>query len=283
MAITTFIPTIWEARLLAALHKSLVFASPNVVNRQYEGVIRQRGDTVKINSVGAPTIKTYVNGTAIDAPEALTTTDLDLVIDQAKYFNFHITDVDRVQAAGGFDDALRESAYGLRDVADQYVAAQLLAGTDAGNLLGSSGTPKTIATASDAYDYLVDLGVLLDEANVPAEFRYAVIPPWYHGLLRKDDRFVGSGADAADQRLATGLIGDVAGMPVYRSNNCVTGATYYVVQAGSVLAQSYADQIVKVEAYRPEGHFSDALKGLHVYGTTTVRPTALAAMYVTRP
>lgn len=47
MSITTFIPEVWSARLLDNLNKNLVFA--NLVNRDYEGEIKQYGDKVHIN------------------------------------------------------------------------------------------------------------------------------------------------------------------------------------------------------------------------------------------
>ena len=57
MAINTFFPTIWEARLLLHLDKSLVYG--NLVNRDYEGDIRQAGDTVKINQIADITVSDY--------------------------------------------------------------------------------------------------------------------------------------------------------------------------------------------------------------------------------
>ncbi len=53
--------------------------------------------------------------------------------------------------------------------------------------------------------------------------------------------------------------------------------------AGYEQTISYAEQIVKVEAYRPEKRFSDAVKGLHVYGAKVVRPDTLAVLTVQRP
>ena len=78
MAVTTFIPELWSARLLYALEKSHV--ATNLVNRNYEGVIANQGDTVHINSIGAITVKDYTKNTDIAAPDALTTTDQTLVI-----------------------------------------------------------------------------------------------------------------------------------------------------------------------------------------------------------
>src|SRR5438045_1920211 len=62
-AINNFIPQIWSARILEALRKALVFAQQNIVNRDYEGEIQAAGDTVKINTIGDPTIFDYTKNT----------------------------------------------------------------------------------------------------------------------------------------------------------------------------------------------------------------------------
>ena len=49
MSIANFIPTIWEARLLAHLDKELVYG--NLANRDYEGDIKAAGNVVKINQI----------------------------------------------------------------------------------------------------------------------------------------------------------------------------------------------------------------------------------------
>ena len=43
-------------------------------------------------------------------------------------------------------------------------------------------------------------------------------------------------------------------------------------------AIAYVDNMNKVEAYRPEDAFEDAIKGLHVYGGKVVRPDELAVI-----
>jgi hypothetical protein len=59
----------------------------------------------------------------------------------------------------------------------------------------------------------------------------------------------------------------------------LSGGGQYAV-AGSQIATSYAEQINKVEAFRPQKRFSDALKGLHLYGAKVVRPEALVVASV---
>jgi hypothetical protein len=276
--LNNFIPTIWSARILSALKKSLVYGQSNVVNRDYEGDIRDQGDSVKINSIGDVTIKDHARNTDIDGAEEISDASQMLLIDQGKYFNFGVDDVDKAQAnANVMGEAMDRSGYGLRDKADQFIASHY---TDvpAANLLGSDGAP-VIPTATTAYEKLVDLGVLLDEANVPTDGRFVIVPSWYHGLLLKDDRFVRAGTAKTDQVLANGMVGEAAGFTVMKSNNVPnTAGTLYKVIAGTKMGFSYAEQIVKVEAYRPEKRFSDAVKGLHVYGGKLIRPYCWAVL-----
>ena len=136
MAVTTFISEIWAGRLLASLKKSLVYAGPGVVNRDYEGDIATSGDTVHINNVTTPTIASYTSSTTVTPAEA-TTAEVTLLINQAKYFAFKVDDVDARQAAGNvLGETMVQAAHGLRDVADQYVSS-LYTGAIAANKLGT--------------------------------------------------------------------------------------------------------------------------------------------------
>jgi hypothetical protein len=278
MSVANFIPTVWAAALLAALHKALVLAQPGVVNTDYEGEISKQGDSVKINFIGDITVFDVTRNTDIPDPEALDTALTTLAIDQAKGFNFQVDDIDKVQVKGDLiERAMGEAAYGIRDKADQYIAG-FYAQAQAANLIGDDTTP-IVPTATTAYEKLVDLGVLLDDANVPTEGRWAVVPPWFYGLLLKDTRFVAAGTQRTDEVLRNGQVGEAAGFRILRSNNVRnTAGTKYKIMAGHPMAISYADQIVSVESYRMEARFADAVKGLHVYGAKVIRPQALAVM-----
>jgi N4-gp56 family major capsid protein len=282
MAITNFIPTIWSARLEMALRKNLVYAA--ACNRNYEGDIGDKGDKVKIVMISDPEIKDYARNSDIDGPEELSDAATMLEVDQGKYFNFSVDDVDKRQSSPAVvDEAMSRAAYKLRDVADQFVASRMAAGVSSGNFVGSSGSPKTITSANESYDYLVDLKTELDEADVPSEGRWAIIPPWFQGLLLKKEEFVSFGTAQTDARLMNGQIGMAAGFMIVLSNNVPNSGGVFQVVAGVSQATTYADQIVKMEAYRPERRFSDAVKGLHVYGAKVIRPEMLAKLFVTRP
>ncbi len=282
MSLNNFIPTIWAARVLENLRKSLVYGQDGVVNRDYEGEIRDVGDSVRINAIGPVTVFTYTKNTDIPPPETLSDAQTVLTIDQARAFNFQVDDIDRVQQRPKLmDEAMAEAAYSLRDDFDQYIAG-LYTGVASGNTIGTDESP-VVPGATTAYEYLVDLGVILDEAKVPRANRWVVVPPWFHGLLQKDDRFVKTGTTQSDQVLRNGEVGQAAGFRVLVSHNVPnTTGTKYKIIAGHPMAISAASQINKVEAYRPERRFADAVKGLHLYGAKLIRPTAIAVLTANR-
>lgn len=278
-----FIPTVWAARLLSALETSLVYAQRNVCNRDYEGEIREAGNAVKIASIGDVSIGNYVKNTDIGDPEVLSDDELLLEIDQSKYFNFYVDSVDRAQQnVNTLDEAMRSSAWALRREADAFLAGRMVAAVANDNKIGSPTTP-IVPTKDDAYEYLVDLGVLLDESDVPIDSRFVIVPAWFHALLLKDDRFIAAGSLRSDKRLGNGQVGEAAGFSILKSNNVphVSGAKYKIL-AGHRIATSYAEQIVDLQTYKPEKRFGDAVKGLHVYGAKIVRPTALAMLIASK-
>ena len=276
MSVKNFIPQIWSARLLAHLDKIHVYAG--LVNRDYEGEIKQFGDTVKINQIGDITIKKYT-GAAIDAPDDLTGEQDTLTIDQANYFNFAIKDVDNAQTNPKLmNEAMARAAYGLNDTVDSLLAGIMVAG--AAGAIGSDESPF-VPTKDDAYDLLVDLGTELTEKNVPLLGRWVVVPPFYHGLLQKDSRFVGNGTDVNMAILQGGHIGAAAGFQIYVSNNVPnTDGAKYKILAGTNAGASFAEQITETEGYRPESNFSDAVKGLHLCGVKVLQKNALATLTV---
>ncbi len=268
-----FTPIIWSSLMLESLKKNLVYGQAGVVNRDYEGEISNVGDTVRIRSISRPTISSYTkNGTL--TYEALTDAQRALIVDQAKSFSFVVDDIDTVQQPGGaLETATTEASYGLRDLADQYIAG-LYTGAQSANQIGT----VSVTTAALAYTQLRRLSVKLDEANVPQEGRWCVVPPWFYGLLLESDLFLRADASSSPG-LRNGIVGTVLGMDVMKSNNApfVTGDDYAVI-AGHGSAISFAEQIVNVETLRLQTTFGTGVRGLYVYGAKLVRPDAIATV-----
>jgi hypothetical protein len=173
---------------------------------------------------------------------------------------------------------MKRASYRLRDQADQFVAA-LYTGVQAANFLNAGvAIPIVAASPNNAYDnILVPLKVVLDEANVMTEGRYCVIPPWFHGRLLRDDRFIRADASGQPAASINGFVGRAAGFELAVSNNTPNPAgDDNIIQAGVNDAVTFAEQINKTEAYRPQDSFSDAVKGLYLYGAKVTRPDSFA-------
>lgn len=279
MALSNFIPDLWAANLLVNLEKRSVATA--ICNRDYEGLIRGAGDSVKLTSLADPTIGSYTVHTDITIEDIDDATQ-SLLIDQAKYFAFELDDIERAQAVdgpGALAEQTRKAAYLLADTLDTAVLSAIGTGASAA-APDHQVAEATINTAAGAYDALVNWSVLLDGQNVPEFDRYAVVSPAFYGLILKDSRFVGSGDAVGASVRANGRVGQAAGFDLYKSNNLPDGPG---AGAGTSMIAGYrgactlAEQIVSVEAARMEKRFADMVKGLHVYGFKVTRPKALVS------
>ncbi|WP_078290672.1 N4-gp56 family major capsid protein [Mycobacterium sp. D16R24] len=279
MAVDTFIPELWTAQLMIALQTQYVFAQGGVINRDYEGEISECGDTVHIGSLAAPTVATYTkNVTAID-PQTLATTDQTLLVDQSKYFAFEVDDIDARQVRND-GELMSKAAYlaaqELVKVTDAFLSGLMT--TQAGTVLAA----QDVATADAAYLLVRRLRLALDKANVPGVGRFLLVSPEFYALILGDPRFTDASKYGTNAPIMNGEVGRIVGFSVLVANTIPAGTagtapevSNFVV-AGHSMATTYANQINKVEPFRPQNSFSDALKGLHLYGAKVVRPEALA-------
>lgn len=94
----------------------------------------------------------------------------------------------------------------------------------------------------------------------------------------------GTGVGASAKIVSVNADGSVATVDTNSSASAAVTVTLagggQLAYAGSSIATSFAQQILELEAYRPEKRFADALKGLHVYGSKVVRPEALVVASV---
>lgn len=290
MAIVNSIPQVWAAHILRAYDTRLVYAGPGVANRSYQGSITSGGDTVRITTLTDPIISTYERNKNIAEPEALSDAQLQLVIDQEKTFNYAIDDVDlRQTAVTDIEEvAAHRAGYQLAKTVDTFMAEKAFKEADAANEVGSTGSPKHALKTEEMYKVLVELFVKLNEADVPEDNRFAVVPPFAVGALLQDPRFVSFGTAANRANLEkgmmtapNGLVGSVAGFNIYSSNSVpnTSGAKYKIV-AGIPDALAAAEQLAESVNFRPERRFANGYKGLLVYGGKVVRSSALAVATV---
>lgn len=280
MSVDSFIPEIWSAALLSNLQDALVYAQGGVTNRNYEGEVRQAGDTVHVNQVGAVTVNDYHTygydeGEEQNAPvsyERLTTTGQTITVAQKKYFAFQVDDVDRRQALDGFvAEATREAAYAMARAIDGYVSGVMAEGATA---LTGGGT-ATIEDPDSAYDLLVDLRTQHQNANTPSVGRWVIVPPEFYAYLLRDDRFISAEKAGTTAGLRNGFVGRAAGFDVIESNTVPTtqgGAP--IILSGTAASTTFIQQIASMEALRLESAFADAVRGLHLFDAAVLNGRA---------
>jgi len=245
------------------LRKSHVFGK--VCRCEFEGDLENVGDSIKINGIGEIDVGNYITeaagGTDITV-QKLSDAGVVMTIDQAKYFAFRLDDVDKLQAnANLMKAAANKAAYRLRDTADSRINTVMCAQN--GLTTGADGTLDTVTVISA----VAEMYLALEEVNVPDEEKWLILAPWMivklqlAGIVHADDL----------KGNINGFVKNQLGFDIYKSNNLTATAPL----AGSYGAVAFVEQIVKTEAYRVEKRFSDAIKGLHIYGVKVIKPNEL--------
>lgn len=299
-----FIPEIWSGKLIEKFYAATVLAA--ISNTDYEGEIRNAGDTVKIRTKPTITIKDYrADGLLeLERPKGSV---VDLVIDKGKYFNTILDDVMEVQSdlnnmSLWADDASEQ----MKIVVDTEVltslqgqAAAANRGTTAGKVsgdinLGETTTPLAVvpndpgAGEVDVLDVILRLGQALDEQNIPESGRWLIIPTWMSTYIKRSELRQAYLSGDAVSMLRNGRIGMVDRFTIYVSNllpqgtlaGLASGET--AIYAGHAHGLTFASQINNVESMRSEQTFGTILRGLQVYGYKVIDNVALAQAVVTK-
>ena len=269
MAITSFIPEVWNAQLQTDFSEQVVAVA--LANREYEGNASS-GNTVRINTAGAITVKDYKTGVSgqgarTTAPDAVDTTSEDLVINQEKSFDFYVDDIDRAQAAGTMDAFTRNAGEGLAQDADTYLLNLLAASVHADNVL--DGTAPT--TGDAAYTIILNMRKALNLKKVPKAQRVLFVNSEFEALLLgADSKLTSVDKSGSPAGLREATIGRILGFDVVTTDNLPeTDAPQAVAVYTPLMA--YVSQIEKTEAMRAQDKFADRLRGLHVYGAKVLR------------
>ena len=216
-----FIPVIWSGKFVEKFYDATVLGA--IASTDYEGEIRNFGDTVNIRTHPTINIQAYAANQAlvVQRPSSPLVT---LSINQGAYFNTVLDDVMEIQSDV---DLLSNWADNASEQMKVYVDTAVLTidsignnvsannmGTSAGRLsasvnLGYSYNTLTAATTqgvplflgsvagasgdtgvSAAYarkivDFIIDCGLVLDEQRVPETGRWIVLPAWAAAMIKR--------------------------------------------------------------------------------------------------
>jgi len=290
-----FIPEIWSGKLIENFYDATVLAA--ISNTDYEGEIRQYGDTVNIRTTPEITIRDYVKGQTLvvenpDKPK------LQLLIDKGEYFSCVEDDVDKVQSDINLMDTWsKDASERMKIKIDQRVLTDILPGIVAANKgatageqsasfnLGTSAAPLTVtkdgaSSTTSVVDLLVDLGTVLDEANSPEADRFVVIPAKMAGLIKKSELKDASLTGDAQSIVRNGRLGMVDRFTIYVSHNLSVSSGKYNIIAGHKMGFTFASQMTNMETIRSESTFGNIIRGLQVYGYKVTKGEALATAVI---
>ena len=285
MAYETFIPDVWAEGIEHDLERMCVFAED--CNRKYEGKVSELGDTVRIFGVGKPTIYEMERKNAsgeIVAPEEIADTSISLAINQIRYFNFKVGDIDKAQAVKGLMEELRKEAReGLASAIAKYIASFALDK----QVKTLNSTPlkltadKAVEGEINVLHAIENAAQKLFENDVKDNTKIVLtVTPRFFTLFRR--AYTGKDTDNSDT-LANGQVGKYAGIIIKQSNNVATSANGSVdnMMIRTQRAIAFANPLTKVEPYRPEKMFADAVKGFELFDACVARPKEIVNINVT--
>lgn len=268
MAVANFKKQVWSSKIQHQLET--ITSLKDHCDFQFEGEVKQ-AERIKILGVVRPTIRTYVPGTAL-VREGANDNAQYMDIDQFRYFDFEVDDVEKAQSQKGLIEALsKEATLGLSEEADAYVASLVVA--DKANLNSAASTD--ISTVTDGGISLIEGGFATLYGNncKPSDTYHLEITPEWYTILRPEIITLDTNNS---EIIKKGYVGKYGNALISIENMLGTwndgtrDTKLAMLRTNKAIA--FAGQIDKVEAYRPQDAFSDAIKGLYVFGSKIVRP-----------
>jgi len=288
----TFIPELWSDEIVAAYKKNLNMA--NLVNKM--SMVGKKGDTLHIPKPTRGSAAAKAENTAVTI-QADTESEVTVSINKHYEYSRMIEDIVGVQALDSMrrfytDDAGYALAKQVDD--DLFTLGKSVGDGDGSSWVtsnsyyidGTSGLSTYAAdtvTTADVFtdDGFRDLIKLMDDADVPMEGRFLIVPPSARRDILGISRY--NSSDFVDGRSTqTGLIGNLYGIDIYVSSNCPTIETAAENSAdGAVKAGilGHRDTFVLAEQmgvrsqtqYKQE-YLADLFTADTLYGTQVLRP-----------
>ena len=243
---------VWEAGIIEAYRENAITDMITLKPASVEG--KCAVFHVANHGVG---LKNY-EGTVV-ADDVMEPSRIELFYDHKRYWAKAIDDVVKVQMAADLMlPEVNAIAYEIKKELE----------TEVFKLAKQDAASEVIGTSSDdLYDVIVNMGVKLDEKNVPQEGRYVIVSPATMAKLQKDTRVLAyHGAPIMPNGISQI---EVDGMVVVKSNNAEIGNGIICIQRDAI---ALGVQIDKMESYRSQNSFADVVRGLIVYGLKTIRP-----------
>ena len=262
----------------------------DISNTNYEGEINSYGDSVVIRTTPDISIENYEVGMDLtyEVPESPST---ELQINKGLSFSFAIEDIDKIQSdIDLITDWTQDVSRGFATAVDKDIFVNVPSqsalenqGTTAGIIsgdinMGVAGAGTAVSLDKDnVLSWLIDMGTILDEQNVPEESRSVVLPARICGLIKKSDLKDASLAGDDTSIIRNGRLGMIDRWTIYGSNLLDQTDGQYNIMACHKSALTFAAQVDEkkmVHMKNPSKH-GELVRGLMVYGYQVIKPEAM--------
>lgn len=222
---------------------------------------------VKIIGLVRPSVSTY---TGADITISSVQDDaMFLNIDQYKYIAVELDDVDKSQSKIQLEMFAEEGAKALADTADYYVncLAQYADYTSSSTDISTASNTKTLVSGAVQKLY---------ENNVsPKTELFGQVNPEFYTALRGQIQSLDTDNS---ELIKKGILGRYLNVNFMIDNKLYNDGTDYYNIVRTKKAIAFVEQLNKVEFFKPEKRFNEAVKILYTYGGKIVRPKELYVM-----
>ncbi|WP_422447873.1 hypothetical protein [Endozoicomonas sp. ALB091] len=279
MATTTFptgamanaLPVIYSKKLNAKFYKRTVLSA--ICNTNWEGEIQSEGSKVVIRTRPDITVADYDRAVGVEYQD-LEPPKVEMPIDKTKYYAFIDDYIQSVQSnIELINESSADAAENVKIAVDGDVLGNIYTDVHPDNKIDGGGT-GVVVDKSNVLDYIVDMGTLLDEKNIPESGRWLVLPPWVCGMIKKSELKDASLAGDGTSIMRNGRLGIIDRFTLYCSNNLATASGVTQCMAGVKDFAGFASQFIKHESLTLEKHFGMGHRGLQVYGYKVLKPDA---------
>lgn len=271
MALDKVIPELWSARLLRG------FDQQNVYGGLVTDVSSEitDGDTIHYGKLTSTvTVGDYTRYSDIPAAQEPADDEEILEMDQQKVFNINVDDLDRVQSRPAMlDEFARKAGVAVSNLVNSYMRGIITADISDANTVETAAAVTAAASRKEFIDKVFDVKEAMDKVFIPKDGRWMVIGVGLESQLLRHlvDEGIGSGA-IDDATFRSGELSNFLGLNVVVDPTLADAESAGDAQAYFGINQMtyFARQVAKVEPYRPEKRFADAIKGLYLYGAKKV-------------
>lgn len=272
-----FTPQIWSDKININLDN--YGAYNDIVNRKYEGDIKQKGDTVKFYTYGNLAVKDYnpaggdFTGLEWEDPKGNL---LELKVDQQKYIAFQVDDIEKVQSnvdlVNGFTKRMAIAFAQTKDLFIHDLAVAGASTTLSGTTLTKDNVWETVCTM---YAKLAGKNAIVDGVDYAGKRPALVLNPEAEGILKQAPQYFANAF--GNEVLRKGQIGIIGGFDVFVDTN-IDGKEIVALTSDAIM---FAEQITETDMVKAENSFHHKVKSLHVYGGVVGNPDCIVVQPLT--